>query len=279
MKKMKLKKSIKIIAAVFFIAATFFVSFGITLSAERNKISAVKDDSPVPVVNGAAETTPSEAPLQETQAEVSQSAAEQTGSFDKLPEPIIVNIPSDETWSLVLLNSYYKMNDTYEPHVDECLEGTQVYLDKKVVDAFSQMYNAALQSGVTLTPVSGYVSPDRQKRSFDKQVQAFVDDGYTEEKAEALASFSVLPVGCSEHNYGLAIDIGHRSADFADTPAYAWLKQHAAEYGFIERYTSGKESVTHFNASPWHWRYVGVDYAKEIVKKGVCLEEYVGKVN
>ena len=228
---MKLKKSIKIIAAVLFIAATFFVSFGITLSAERNKISAVKDDSPVPVVNGAAETTPSEAPLHETQAEVSQSAAEQTGSFGKLPEPIIVNIPSDETWSLVLLNSYYKMNDTYEPHVDECLEGTQVYLDKKVVDAFSQMYNAALQSGVTLTPVSGYVSPDRQKRSFDKQVQAFVDDGYTEEKAEALASFSVLPVGCSEHNYGLAIDIGHRSADFSDSS----VKRDSADYACRNR--------------------------------------------
>lgn len=26
---------------------------------------------------------------------------------------------------------------------------------------------------------------------------------------------------------------------------------------------------------PWHYRYVGKEYAKEIYEKGVCLEQYL----
>ncbi|MDY4254577.1 MAG: M15 family metallopeptidase [Oscillospiraceae bacterium] len=274
---MKLKQSVKVIISVILIAAAFSVSYKLTLSSERKKLAenALRFAQPVAgdlLISEAAATEPPTEPADEQ----SPTAAE---AADRLPDPIIVNMPSDDTWSLVMLNKYYKMNDTYEPHLDECLENTSVYLDKRVAEKFIEMYNAALESGVTLTPASGYVSPDRQKRSFDKQVEVFVADGYTEEKAESLASFTVLPVGCSEHNYGLAVDIGHRSADFADTPAYAWLKEHAAEYGFIERYVSEKEKVTHFNAAPWHWRYVGTAAAKEMNGKGVCLEEYVGRVN
>lgn len=278
-KKMKLKQPIKIILSVILIVAAFFVSYKVTLTAEKNKLAenSLHAATPADAVGG--ESLATETATDGVTEKTETVAATSVVTEDKLPEPIIVNMPSDDTWSLVLLNKYYKMNDTYEPHLDECLEGTSVYLDKRVAEKFIEMYNAALESGITLTPASGYVSPDRQKRSFDKQVETFTSDGYTDEKAASLASFTVLPVGCSEHNYGLAVDIGVRSADFADTPAYAWLKEHAAEYGFIERYTSEKESVTHFNASPWHWRYVGVSYAKEILSKGVCLEEYVGKVS
>ncbi|RHC52928.1 hypothetical protein DW838_00900 [Dorea formicigenerans] len=29
------------------------------------------------------------------------------------------------------------------------------------------------------------------------------------------------------------------------------------------------------NNEPWHYRYVGVDAALEMQKKGLCLEEYI----
>lgn len=275
--KMKLKQSVKIIFSVILVVAVFFTSYGVSYRVEKKKLStnSLRTASPV----DAEQTQPVTLAPQNTTESPTEPVSDGGKTEDKLPEPTVVNMPSDDSWSLVLLNKYYKMNDTYEPHLDECLENTSVYLDKRVAEKFLEMYNAALGSGVTLTPVSGYVSPDRQKRSFDKQVEAFVSDSYTTEKAESLASFTVLPVGCSEHNYGLAIDIGHRSADFSESSAYAWLKENAASYGFIERYTAEKESITHFNASPWHWRYVGVEAAKDIVSKGVCLEEYVGKVN
>ncbi len=303
--KMKTKQLLKIILSLVLVAAAFTVSYTVTLSVERKKYAgtafrSVQSEAAVTAVgaaaengenaageaaanetsaNGTAETADGAAAAQTTENTAESSLPTAAETDDKLPEPTIVNMPSDDTWCYVLLNKYYKMNDTYEPHLDECIEGTSVYLDKNVAEKFIEMYNAALEDGVTLTPVSGYVSPDRQKRAFDKQTEQFVSEGYTEEKAESLASFTVLPVGCSEHNYGLAIDIGVCSAEFAETPAYTWLKAHAAEYGFIERYTAEKESVTHFNAAPWHWRYVGAAAAKEMNSKGVCLEEYVGFVN
>ena len=58
---------------------------------------------------------------------------------------------------------------------------------------------------------------------------------------------------------------------------YAWLKDHVWEYGFILRYPDGKTKFTGTDYEPWHYRYVGKDAAKEIYKKGLCLEEYLAK--
>ena len=106
-----------------------------------------------------------------------------------------------------------------------------------------------------------------------------MEQGLTEEQARAKTAFTVLPPGCSENNYGLAADIGWLDSSFASSPAYAWLRANAARYGFIERYTAEKEEITHFSASPWHWRYVGSEAAAAMKESGQCLEEYVGKIN
>lgn len=53
----------------------------------------------------------------------------------------------------------------------------------------------------------------------------------------------------------------------------------AANYGFILRYPSGKESVTGFDYEPWHYRYVGVDQAQKIKASGLTLEEYLAQPN
>ena len=52
----------------------------------------------------------------------------------------------------------------------------------------------------------------------------------------------------------------------------------AAEYGFIERYMSGKEQVTGISAEPWHFRYVGTAHAKYIAAHGLALEEYIAEL-
>lgn len=70
--------------------------------------------------------------------------------------------------------------------------------------------------------------------------------------------------GCSEHQTGLAIDLG-KAAGYIDfiRPAFPYdgvcgrFRRLAARYGFIERYQRGKEEVTGISAEPWHFRYVG----------------------
>lgn len=90
--------------------------------------------------------------------------------------------------------------------------------------------------------------------------------------------------GYSEHNCGLALDLGGSGnfkleEDFAQTPAYSWLIEHCAEYGFILRFPKDKQAETGVIYEPWHYRYVGKEVATEIMSKGLCLEEYLEQTN
>lgn len=53
------------------------------------------------------------------------------------------------------------------------------------------------------------------------------------------------------------------------------FRDRAADYGFIERYPKGKENITHIGHEPWHFRYVGVEHAKQMTERNPTLEEYV----
>ena len=78
--------------------------------------------------------------------------------------------------------------------------------------------------------------------------------------------------GHSEHQTGLALDFNDVSGDFALTEAYRWLQEHGAEYGFIQRYPAGKESVTGIAEESWHYRYVGRPHAQAMKRLGERAE-------
>lgn len=92
----------------------------------------------------------------------------------------------------------------------------------------------------------------------------------------------MVPAGTSEHQLGLAADIV--AADYQvleeeqeNTPEQQWLMAHCQEYGFILRYPRDKQGLTGVGYEPWHYRYVGVEAAQEIMSQGLCLEEYLGQ--
>jgi D-alanyl-D-alanine carboxypeptidase len=62
-----------------------------------------------------------------------------------------------------------------------------------------------------------------------------------------------------------------------ETEIFKIIHKALAKYGFILRYPKGKEDITGYSYEPWHIRYVGVKYAKEIYKKAITLEEYLSK--
>ena len=91
--------------------------------------------------------------------------------------------------------------------------------------------------------------------------------------------------GCSEHQTGLAIDLGENGPEvdflcpaFPDSGPCGALRRRAADFGFILRYPKGKEAVTGIGYEPSHYRYVGKDAAKQIMEQGICLEEYLNQV-
>ena len=135
------------------------------------------------------------------------------------------------------------------------------------------MFNDAMNQEIYFKLISGYR---------DYYLQASLYNFYVNNYGEARVSAMDAYPGASEHQLGLAVDLGNWNSEcdlsvcFIDYESYNFLKEHAHEYGFIERYPSGKESITGIEFSPWHWRYVGVEEATKIRDSGLCVEEYYG---
>ena len=129
---------------------------------------------------------------------------------------------------------------------------------------------------------SGYRTVTRQTELFQEKIDELMVDGLTYDEAYTAAATVVAIPGTSEHNLGLAVDICATDYQLlddaqAETPEQQWLMEHCAEYGFILRYPQGKEEITGIIWEPWHYRYVGVEAATEIMQSGLCLEEYLAQ--
>ncbi|WP_353948722.1 M15 family metallopeptidase [Sporolactobacillus sp. Y61] len=194
-----------------------------------------------------------------------------------------IHVVADPDSSLVLVNKYFKLPDSYVPKnlVDARVpfifsgKSEKRKMRQEAAHALEHMFAAAEKEGIRLTGVSAYRSHRTQVSLFNYYVNK---DG--EKKA---LTYSARP-GTSEHETGLSIDVSGRNGQYAATEAFgrtreaAWLTQHAHEYGFIIRYPKGKESITGYEYEAWHLRYVGRSAATTIFKRGLALEEYLGDV-
>lgn len=240
----------------------------------------VKTQNEITTVSGVSTTNNSE---EMSKTEAQTTAAAQTGNKDYKYAyagftPKTISINADTPLSKVLLNGENVLPDGYEPTLAEAVEGSGVYLDYRVAPFYQAMYDAALEDGITLNPVSGYRSYDLQTRNFENSISEIMESKNPDRtKATVEAATEIMIPGGSEHNAGLAMDICSLSESFEDTEEFAWLSENAADYGFILRYPKDEKSksITKVIYEPWHYRFVGVDTAKDIKAKGVTLEEYL----
>ena len=223
-------------------------------------------------------------------AETSGSTEEATGDSTTAAHPdtlvtsvnpntgrIVVDM-NREDWNLIVVNAGREMPEGYVPELKEIL-GCGKYLDYRVAPHYEDMYYAAKKDGIILTPYSAYRSYERQKNNYNNLTQSYMSQyNLNEADARAKAATVILPPGTSEHNLGFAMDICGTESSFSNTQEYAWLQAHAHEYGFILRYTAEKQPITGIIPEPWHWRYVGVEYAEKIKNSGLCLEEYLDSI-
>ena len=182
---------------------------------------------------------------------------------------------TDDNWQLVVVSGTREFPESYEPNLDEIFD-TGKYLDARVAPHYEEMYTAAKQDGIILTPYSAYRSYERQKNNYNHLTETYMADYHlSREDAAKKAATVILPPGTSEHNLGLCMDICNVYDSFVNQKEYSWLTENAYKYGFILRYPKGKEDVTGIVFEPWHWRYVGVEWAKQIRDSGLCLEEFL----
>lgn len=186
------------------------------------------------------------------------------------------NLSQTDDWQLVLVNFSHKMPDTFE---NKIVTEFGIEMDSRIVEPYKKMLAAAKADNIKLWVSSGYRSPDKQEALFEQEIKNYSKAGVSEVDAIAKAEQSVARPGYSEHNTGLALDLNGVLENFGGTAASNWLEQHAAEYGFILRYPADKQDITKIKYEAWHYRYVGVEHAKEMQQLHMCLEEYVDYCN
>lgn len=184
-----------------------------------------------------------------------------------------------EDWNLILVNKTHPIPEDYEVELKSIGNGHQI--DARAYDDFKAMIQASKQDGVTIYVTSSYRDMDKQITLYEKKTDSYLQQGYSLEDALSKAGQVVAVPGTSEHHLGLAIDVvssEYRKLDEKqeNTKGFQWMKAHSWEYGFILRYPNGSTDITGIIYEPWHFRYVGLEAAKEIYERGITLEEYLG---
>lgn len=164
--------------------------------------------------------------------------------------------------------------DLVQPSVRLATSGEGSLLNPTTARAAEAMFAAATAAGVGMTLASGYRSYTAQAAAHAQLVAAEGQDA---------ADLASARAGYSEHQTGWALDLG--AADdactfqpcFTDTPAAQWAAAHAHAYGFIVRYPWMRQETTGYYYESWHLRFIGVEAATDMVRRGVpTLEEYFG---
>jgi len=197
----------------------------------------------------------------------------------------IINVGANKEWytgfiradtskgNLMLINKFHKLDESYSPDdlanvLNWYAYGNDPKLKEEAYESFISMYNAAKEDKMNIYMNSPY-------RTFQHQEKLYNDYKlwYGQESAD---TYSARP-GFSEHQTGLAIDIGTYGATmntFDSFPESQWLQENAHKFGFILRYPKEKEFLTGYIYEPWHYRYVGKDVAAYIHKNKITFDEY-----
>lgn len=180
---------------------------------------------------------------------------------------------------LILVNKFEPLPAGYDEGLILKEAGGKLFEEETALH-LNEMLSAAAADGITIKVISGYRTEDHQQMLWEKEISAEMGRGADYAAAVAKVGQTLALPGCSEHNTGLAADLGTEYAedvepDLYRTAAGKWLNIHAAEHGFILRYPRMKEHITGISYEPWHYRYVGREAAVVISSGGICLEEYL----
>lgn len=146
-------------------------------------------------------------------------------------------------------------------------------LSREPAKRLADMFAAASREGYELAVFSAY-------RSAKTQVSL---TNYYNQSQSAEELRSIAEAGHSEHQLGTTIDVTGRSIKYAGTtqtfgtsPEGRWLADNSYKFGFILSYPSDKD--TGYIYEPWHFRFVGVDTARDIFEEKLTIQEYFNLV-
>lgn len=163
----------------------------------------------------------------------------------------------------------YKPNNLIVPNIKLASSGAiqKNHVQEQVAYKLEELFKDATNNGITLIGVSGYRDYNRQATLYNNAISRYGKNQKSSAKP-----------GTSEHQTGLAIDVGCPSntqltQGFGETKEGKWLAENAHKHGFVVRYPKGKEEITGYIYEPWHIRYVGEEYATYLYENNLTLEE------
>ncbi len=181
---------------------------------------------------------------------------------------------NDINGTLFLQNRQWMASRAYIPQVVEAdLTGKVREMVPEAAEALTRMAaDCKKETGEILVSVSGYRSYQTQASIYERKVKRV--------GSKAKADESVARPGASEHQLGMAMDLGWKdyhgtSEKFPRSKAGKWCTENCWKYGFILRYQAGWEEVTGYKQEEWHFRYVGEEHAARIYENQMPLEEYL----
>lgn len=211
-----------------------------------------------------------------------------------LPAAVNTPVATDPTsWELILVNPKTAMPEGYDPPTSNVSSSGHTFHEDAAQSLLDMMAECNKVEGHTLSIYSAYRGATTQNDKHQRLVTVFKGQADIEEKAtemgmsvdeaaEALATEVEPAYPYSDHQTALGVDFVTNSStepeqSFASSPEYAWLLEHAAEYGFVLRFPDGKSAITGITYQPYHFRYVGVENAAAMntVTGLITLEEYL----
>ena len=177
---------------------------------------------------------------------------------------------------LFLANRQYTVSSAYEPRDLEMSDvpGQVRRMRREAAAALREMFQVCKEeTGLTLLSISGYRSYEKQEGIYKRKLR-------TVKGNVAKAQEFVAPPGASEHQLGVAMDVGqkhkiHLEISFGETEGGKWCRENCWRFGFILRYGETWEGITGYKYEPWHFRYVGKEYAKQIHEADIPLETWL----
>lgn len=249
-----------------------------------NQPSEQPDDTEDNAQDGTEDNTENNAEEEEQGRPVAMFRQVSADMPDSSPNPIpksssakVNEQEQEEDWRLLVVSKAKPLTSDFTLKTTEV---SGIPVDERVEEPLVRMILAAKADGINLELVSGYRSVDQQQQVYDNKMQEYAQMNLSTEKATEYTEMYIAVPGESEHHSGLAVDLmtptySTMNAGYANTPAAKWLKENAADFGFILRYPEGKEKITGFSFEPWHYRYVSSPIAQEIMTKEITLEEYI----
>ena len=174
-------------------------------------------------------------------------------------------------------------------------------LRKESFEAFKKMWEAAQKDKINLKIISSTRNFSQQKKIWEGKWERFAPDApQPKDRALKILEFSSMP-GSSRHHWGSDIDLNDlNNAAFEKggkyQNVYAWLSEHAHEYGFCQPYTASRPHGYH--EEKWHWSYSPLskpfleEYQKNITESDIkgfkgselaaeisIIQYYVGGIN